>query len=113
MVDMPFFKMSILDLIPEEDEVFTTYQTIILIRKAQGELILKEIPQIKSPKVLTTVFRWTLNGRKFDIGKTTGGPPLIGDVQLEIFRKKVEERCNENNAISLFEAVTLLEKNPR
>lgn len=105
--------MSVLDLIPEENEVFTSYQTIILIRKAQGatyDTILKEIPQIKSPKVLTTIFRWTLNGRKFELGKTTGRPPLIGDVQLEIFRKKVEERCDENNAISLFEAVTLLEK---
>ena len=89
--------MSVLDMIPEENEVFTSYQTIILIRKAQGatyDTILKEIPQIKSPKVLSTIFRWTLNGRKFEIGKTTGRPPLIGDVQLEIFRKKVEERCD-------------------
>ena len=69
--------MSALDLIPEENEIFTGYQTIILIRKAQGatyDQILKEIPQIKSPKVLTTLFRWTLNGRKYEIGKTTGRP---------------------------------------
>lgn len=65
--------MSELDIIPEENEVFTSYQTIILIRKEQGATYdTKEIPQIKSPKVLTTIFRWTLNGRKFEISKTTG-----------------------------------------
>lgn len=105
--------MTSFNLSDEEYSVFSGEQVIVLFRKAQGasyEQILKEMPKISSPKVLTSLFRWSLFGRKFQIGKTTGRPPLIGEVQLEIFKKKVIERCDENNCITIFEAVTLIEQ---
>ena len=105
--------MSSFELTEEENSVFTSEQIIVLLRKAQGatyDQILKEMPTISSPKTLTSLFRWSLFGRKFQIGKTTGRPPSIGEVQLEIFKKKVISRCDENNSITVFEAVTLLEQ---
>lgn len=104
--------MTEFQLTDEEYAVFSTMQIVVLFRKAQGatyEQILKEVPEIKSPKVLTTLFRWSMYGRKFIIGKT-GRPSNIGDVQLEIFKKQVEERCDANNSISVFEAITILEQ---
>ena len=101
------------DFTQEEQSVFSDIQIIVLIRKAQGasyQQILKELPQISSPKTLTSLFRWSNFGRRFELHKTTGRPPSIGDVQLEIFKKIVEERCDENNSIAIFEAVTILEK---
>lgn len=83
--------MSSFELTEEENSVFTSEQIIVLLRKAQGatyDQILKEMPTISSPKTLTSLFRWSLFGRKFQIGKTTGRPPSIGEVQLEIFKKK-------------------------
>ena len=105
--------MSSFELTEEENSAFTNEQIIVLLRKAQGatyDQILKEMPTISSPKTLTSLFRWSLFGRKFQIGKTTGRPPSIGEVQLEIFKKKVISRCDENNSITVFEAVTLLEQ---
>ena len=60
--------------------------------------------------MLTSIFRWTLFGRKFDLGQTTRRPPTIGDVQMSIFKKEVDIRGDINKAITLFEAVTLLEQ---
>ena len=97
----------------EEFEVFSTVQITVMIQKAQGltyEKILKECPNIKSPKVLTNIFRWCLFGRKFNIGTTTGRPPLTGDVQMKIFEKQIHERCDANNSITIFEGITLLEE---
>lgn len=100
-------------LTEEELSVFTPIQIYVLSRKAQGatyEQILNEKKEIKTPKVLTSIFRWTLFGRKYDLGQTTGRPPTIGDVQMSIFKKEVDKRCDINKAITLFEAVTLLEQ---
>ena len=75
-------QMSILDLTEEEFSIFSTKQITVLIRKAQGatyEDILKEYPEISSPKVLTSLFMWILFGRKFEIAKTTSHPKTIGD----------------------------------
>lgn len=113
IINHDFIFYMVFELTEEEYEVFSEIQIIVLFRKAEGasyEQILKEVPQISSPKTLTSLFRWSLFGRRFELQKTTGRPPSIGDVQLEIFKKKVEERCDANNSITIFEAVTILEQ---
>lgn len=64
--------MTSLNLSDEEYSVFSGEQVIVLFRKAQGasyEQILKEMPKISSPKVLTSLFRWSLFGRNFILAK--------------------------------------------
>lgn len=90
-------------LTEEELSVFTPIQIYVLSRKVHGatyKQILNEKKEIKTP----------FFGRKFDLGQITGCPPTIGDVQMSIFKKEVNKRCDINKAITLFEAVTLLKQ---
>ena len=92
--------------------MFSVIQITFIIHKVQGltyEKNLKECPNNKSPKILTNIFRWCLFGRKFNIGTTTGRPPLIGYVQMKICEKQIHERCDANNSITIFERITLFE----
>lgn len=102
-----------IEFTPEELDAFDTKQIMVILLKGQGltyEEIIQQIPQPKFPKNLHTMLMWTLMGRKFIIGKTTGRPPLVGDVQVRMFKKELEERADMNRAITMFEAVTVLEK---
>ncbi|KAK8834460.1 hypothetical protein M9Y10_009029 [Tritrichomonas musculus] len=97
----------------EELDAFDTKQIMVILLKAQGltyEEIIQQIPQLKFPKTLHTMLMWTLIGRKFISGKTTGCPLLVGDVQVRMLKKELEERADMNHAITIFEAVTVLEK---
>ena len=101
----------IIQLTEEEEEIFTDLQKNVLRAKEHMtyEQIIANFPELKTPKIVTEFLEHTLKGNRYEVGNK-GRMPLVGDVQMRIFEKHVEFAADNNRAIMLFDAITLLQE---
>lgn len=95
----------------EEEEIFTDLQKrIIRMKNIQTyEEIISGCTEIKTPKNLNSILFHTLMGNRYEPGDR-GRDSLVGDVPMKIFEKQVIFAADNNRAITIFEAITLLQE---
>ena len=98
-------------LTQRELNIFSDIQIFVITHKKHmtyDQLIAAtEVP--KTHKQISIILKNTFLGIKFEMGDS-GRKPLVGDIQMDIFKTQLEDAADQNRAVSYFEAITLLQQ---
>ena len=95
----------------EELDIFTPLQRDVLLGKFGHtyEELINMFEELSTPKQIKTILSRTLRGFKWSPGEK-GRMGIVGDVQMERFKNEVRNAADHNHAITMFEAISILEQ---
>ena len=98
-------------LTQRELDIFSNIQIFLINNKKNMtyEELISNCDELTTHKQVSIILKKTFLGVSYEVGDK-GRNPLVGDVQMDIFKEKLEEAADQNRAISYFDAITLLQQ---
>ena len=98
-------------LTPTELTVFSAIQVDVFNKKLNMTYddIIACTPGVTTHKMVSAILLNTFMGIAYSPGEK-GRRPLVGDVQMSLFKEKLEQAAEQNKAVSYFEAITMLQE---